>query len=64
LDLLATKSIPKFTAEMEIPGVQPMGMGAEFGDRLGGQVIVYGGLHLHDVQDRESLIEELGELST
>ena len=30
----------------------------------GAPVIVYGGLHLHDVQDKESLLEQLRDLST
>ena len=32
--------------------------------QAGSSVIVYGGLHLHDVQDKESLIEQLRDLST
>jgi phage-related protein len=33
-------------------------------NHAGSSVIVYGGLHLHDVQDKDSLIEQLRDLST
>lgn len=66
LDLLASKSLPQFKGQVKMTGVQP-GAGPDgfdgFGGAGAGQVIVYGGLHLHDVEDKESLLDELRELS-
>jgi phage-related protein len=66
MDMLSTKSLPAFGGQVEMQGVRPMagvGAGAAFGFGGGGQIVVYGGIHLHDVQDKDTLVEELRELS-
>ena len=66
-------SLPAFAFEnsmRQLPiGVMPAGPSPDFGPAAAGgfgaggtPVIVYGGLHLHGVEDKESLLEELRDL--
>lgn len=61
MDELATKSMPAFSSQVQMTGVQT-GLTAD-GVGAAVPVMIYGGLHLHGVEDKETLVEQLRELS-